>query len=292
MRKTSGLGAVETVGRNPQVGNGRRRTASPGDRLGAPPRRPTPHLFDCWERVAARLRAAPRLALFLDFDGTLVPLRPRPENARLEAPTRRVLAGLARHPRVTVWIISGRRLGDVRARARVPGVRYRGLHGWERDGGPGLLCGARMRLELAHELLAEQVRDLPGIWIEDKLLSLVVHYRGASREAVSRARPRLRKVVEAFRPHLRLMSGKKIWELLPKDLPGKGAAVREALAQLAAPALPLYVGDDSTDESAFAALRRGITVRVGSSPRSRARFYVRSPDEVREFLRRLESEIA
>ena len=79
------------------------------------------------------LRKAPHVALFLDFDGTLTPLRQRPEDVALDAETRTVLSRLANHSRVTVWVISGRRLEDVRRRADVPRVRCAGLHGWERS---------------------------------------------------------------------------------------------------------------------------------------------------------------
>jgi trehalose-phosphatase len=74
-------------------------------------------------------------------------------------------------------------------------------------------------------------------------------------------------------------------------MPGKGAAAEEFLAQWETPALPIYMGDDTTDESAFAALRAGITVRVGVTRRTRARFRLRDPREVWDFLRRLAKEV-
>src|SRR4051812_31571056 len=91
----------------------------------------TRHLFSCWNEVAQRIRTASAIALFLDFDGTLSPLRPRPEDVYLSGVTRSVVATLARKSKVRVWVISGRRRGDVRDRSRIGGVHYLGLHGWE-----------------------------------------------------------------------------------------------------------------------------------------------------------------
>src|SRR5580704_3538376 len=91
----------------------------------------TPRLAAGWPRIAERLRASRRVAFFLDFDGTLAPSVRLPEYARLPAATRHALRRLARHPRATVVVISGRRRADLRRRVAIPGVRYLGLYGRE-----------------------------------------------------------------------------------------------------------------------------------------------------------------
>ena len=260
-----------------------------GRRKGLP--RGARHLFECWSRVAKRLKAAGRVALFLDFDGTLVPFRPRPKDVRLDPPTRRILSRLAGNPRVRVWIISGRRYADVRRRAGIPAVRYLGLHGWERGDRRGFPGHARVWIEAARQLLSAGLASFPNIWIEDKGLCLVIHYRRAAASEVRRARPLVRAILKAFDSDLRLMDGNKIWEVLSKEVRGKGDAVREILAELSKPSLACYVGDDTTDEAGFAALPRGITVRVGKPRATRARFSLRNPKEVGQFLERLEAEI-
>ncbi len=257
----------------------------------APSRRRARHLFARWAEVAERLRSAKLVALFLDFDGTLVPIQPRPGDVRLDAATRRILSRLARQPRTKVWIVSGRRYADVRRRAKVAGAKHLGLHGWERGGRGPLPREPRRRLEKALHLLEQRVACFPGIWIEDKGLSLGVHYRRATAGAVRRARPLLRALVRPFAPDLHLLEGKKIWEVLAKEVKSKGTAVRAVLGELPRAALPIYVGDDTTDETAFAALRRGITVRVGIPRQTKARFYLRDPEEVKEFLEKLEAEL-
>jgi trehalose-phosphatase len=87
------------------------------------------HLFEDWDAVAGRLQEAPVIALFLDFDGTLAPLRPRPDQVTLDGAARHVLTDLARSPRFLLWVISGRRRADVSARVSVPEIQYLGLHG-------------------------------------------------------------------------------------------------------------------------------------------------------------------
>lgn len=148
------------------------------------------------------------------------------------------------------------------------------------------------------KLLAEAKQALEGnlprtkrIWIEDKRLGLAVHYREASAAAVRRARPVIHEVCERFSPQIHLLEGKKVWELLPKVIEGKGPAVRALISNPRRPVLPVFLGDDTTDEMAFTALPNGLTIRVGGGGRTKARFYVRNPGEVKQFLARLEGEI-
>ena len=250
------------------------------------------HLFDYWRQVSARLRAARAVALFLDFDGTLARLRPRPEDARLSYTTRRAMARLAGNSRVRVCVITGRKLTDILIRAGVPKVRYLGLHGWDSRGRAPLKLEVRETLDRAKRHLADQIADLPGIRIEDKGPVFAVHYRGAADRQVGLARASVRTMMAPVSTELRVLEGKYAWEILPKIIGDKGTAVQRELNRFSRHALPVYIGDDRTDEPAFAALPNGITIRVGRRTLTRAKFQLRDTAEVLKFLEKLETELS
>ncbi|MCG2842610.1 trehalose-phosphatase [Sandaracinobacter sp. RS1-74] len=208
--------------------------------------------------------ALDRIALFLDFDGTLAEIVPTPDEARLDAALGLTLARLSERLDGRLAILSGR---DVKTLARLtglPGLPMAGVHGLERRRAGGRLQrpapaggmeGARMRL---NDLVARE----PGLLLEDKGLSLALHYRGAPGLA-SVAHSRARLVAEQF--GLALQTGKMVIELRQ---PGadKGMALNAFMAEPPfAGALPWMLGDDDTDESAFAAAvaAGGGAVRIG-----------------------------
>jgi len=241
--------------------------------------------------VAGRVRESGAVALFLDFDGTLANVCARPEDVELDPATRRVLLKLARHGRLRVWVISGRRRADVRARVRVPGVRYLGLHGWESGNHRTISRQLTRALQRLRRSLREHVAGIDGIRIEDKRLTFAIHYRGAPGSSVTAARAVLSRIVDSFGGDLHVAQGDLVWEVLPHELGSKGAAVRRELHAYGRRALPVYAGNDGTDEPAFAALCHAVTIRVGPERRSHARFRVSNPNGLRRFLERLEAEL-
>jgi trehalose 6-phosphate phosphatase len=249
------------------------------------------YAFDAWPEIIARLRRARHRAFFLDFDGTLVTIQRSPRVVRSSARVNRILERLERNPNLTVAIVSGRRTSDLRRLLPVRGLRYFGLHGGERDGRPVKLCKSS-RLALAHAKREAEVRlgKLRGVWIEDKELSLCVHYRSAG-EAAGRETGRiLKKVSVPLRKSLHILGGKKIWEILPTEVPGKFAAVQAALARMPPGTAAVYIGDDETDEGVFSALKNQTTIRVGTNDGTRARYFLPAPSDVLRFLARIERE--
>src|SRR3984957_17063689 len=125
------------------------------------------HLLHCWTQVATCFESSRTIALFLDFDGTLAPLQSRPEDVQLDDATRRTLSRLVRSPRFRVWIVTGRRRADVRARVRVRGIRYLGLHGWEGRRAAAIARESREAIACAKSWLAGLLLSVPGVWLED-----------------------------------------------------------------------------------------------------------------------------
>jgi trehalose 6-phosphate phosphatase len=232
------------------------------------------------------------ILLLLDFDGTLAPLRDRPEDVQLGNATRQVLRRLGSHRRITVIVISGRRRADLRKRIGIRGIKYFGLHGWEDREGMSLLGHSQWLLLSARLWLAQSLR-LPGIRMENKKMSLAMHFRKAPAVAARDLRNRIQEMVEVLGPEgLHVIEGSKVLEVMPPEIRGKGAAVQDIANCFPRAALPIYVGDDASDESAFAALPTGITIRVGRARGSAARYTLRDTNEVRAFLERLAAKLS
>ena len=238
--------------------------------------------------MVKRLLHTAHWLLLLDFDGTLVPVIDDPKKVVLDPSTRHVLQRLARRRASSVYIMSGRRLADLQRLVNIPGVRLLGLHGWERRGA-ALPPSQKALLHEAKVWLAERLPALPGVEIEDKGYALAVHYRGAKLPAETTAKQVMFAARNHFRPGLRLLKGKKIWELLPRAILGKGPATQLLVDALPPDTLPIFVGDDTSDESAFSVIRSGLAIHVGARTKTKAHFCLCDPREVRELLERLET---
>jgi trehalose-phosphatase len=248
--------------------------------------------FDAWPEIIARLRGARRRVIFLDFDGTLVKIQRSPRVVRSSSRVNRVLERLERNRNLSLAIVSGRRASHLRRLLPVRGLHYFGLHGGERNGRPIKLRKAnKLALSCARREAQARLGKLRGIWVEDKQFSFCVHYRNAD-EATGRIAARiLNRILVPWRESLHVLSGKKIWEVLPPEIPGKFAAVQGVLAQMRAGTAAVYIGDDETDEGVFAVLKNQITVRVGAADHTRARYFLPAPPDVLRFLALLEREL-
>lgn len=238
-----------------------------------------------------------KIMVGLDFDGTLSPFVRRPSKARLPSRMRRLIAGLARRPRVRLAIISGRSLKDIKARVGLRGVYFSGNHGLEIQG-PGLVW-RHPRARAAHgdakavaRELAGKLELFPGALLENKGLSLSVHYRMARREDHPRIEKLMAKVLGPYRGRLKLASGKMVWEVRPKAAWNKGHALLKIAGSPGKAADLIFVGDDQTDEEGFRVLGpSAVTVRVGPAPKTAARFQIEGQGQVYSLLSLLDRTI-
>lgn len=257
---------------------------------GTPEDGPPALLFrDPWPRLRDRIAAAPGVLLCLDFDGTLAPIVDDPEDATLLPGARPVLRRLADDPTVEVAVVSGRSLADLRERVDVDGILRAGNHGLElgEDDGETVdpeAASLRPAVERAVAELRERLADVPGSVVEDKGLTASVHYRRTPDARVDEIRTAVEGVAEPV-DELRLTHGKEVIELRPDVPGGKDRAVRR-LRERHPEFLPVFVGDDVTDEDAFRALPgKGIAVLVGDRDDTAASLRVGDPDGALEFLR-------
>jgi trehalose 6-phosphate phosphatase len=250
------------------------------------------YLFRAWNEIKAQICNAQLCALLLDFDGTLVKIQRRPWEVRVPQRTKRLLERLSLNPKLFVAIVSGRRYQDLRTRIGIESLRYIGLHGAEEDGKSITIGTDAGRILLAAKCEAQkQIASMRGIRIEDKGLSFAVHYREATPPVAGAARSCLLQLVLPLHQSLKVFEGAMVWEVLPHEIQGKGAAARALLNTLPAGTPAIYIGDDETDESAFRSLSDEITVRVGRAKGTHAKYYLRNPGDVYDFLVRLESQI-
>ncbi len=258
------------------------------------------HFFDAWNEVAPNLKER-YVMLFLDYDGTLTPIVERPEMAKLAPKVRNILKELARQESVKIVVISGRALSEIKRLVDIPSLTYVGNHGFEIEGPsmrhvhPSSEQTAKLLSRIAKRL-NKAFKIYPGILVENKKLTLSIHYRNLEAKMVNEAKKLFEKILEPYltTKQAEITEGKKVWEIRPALAWNKGATVswlfERSVAALNSAILPVYIGDDQTDETAFHSLKRnGLTIRVTDNPfeETQAKYFLRGPEEVVEFLKRI-----
>ena len=252
------------------------------------------HLLSQLHELEKKLRDG--AILLLDYDGTITPIVKRPELAILPSDMGRLLGSLTRHFKVA--IISGRSLIEVKKLVGLRRVYYVGNHGLEISGPKVRIVKheakrARPIIAEVHRKLQKKTMMIEGVIVEDKGLTASVHYRLVKKDNLKN----LKKIFEwIVKPHLdsgeiRVTKGKKVFEIRPNIEWDKGKAILWIIDTIdpERKLIPVYIGDDQTDEDAFSALKsRGITILVSGKPKkSYAKFFLRNVDEVKTFLRKL-----
>jgi trehalose-phosphatase len=240
-----------------------------------PPSPPAARWARIVDRLVLALRSGRPLLVVSDFDGALVPLVADPSEARLPPQVREDLRTLATTDGVTVAVLSGRGLDDLRGRVGLSSVVYGGCHGLEMAG-PGMaFCHAGA--DARRGVLADVARELrgrlatfPGVLVEAKGLAVTVHYRHAGADAADRLAGHVRAVAGAYRD-VTLAPGRKAFELLPVGDWDRGRCIAwletRVRARAGGPVATVYLGDAAAGEDTVRTLHgRAITVMVGARP--------------------------
>ena len=243
-------------------------------------------------------------AVFFDFDGTLSDIVENPDSAWLVEGAADALTSLT--AQCPVAILSGRDLADVRQRIGLPGIWYAGSHGFELTGPDGAhhenaeAAASIPVLEEAAAELADQLGHISGVMVEHKRFGVAVHYRNAARDRVGEVSAAVRSA--GRRTALRVTTGREVIELRPNVDWDKGKTLRWVLDYIRhdehpGPLLPIYLGDDITDEDAFDAVHDdGIPIVVRHTDdgdrATAAKYALDNPERVRDFTELLARQLA
>ena len=254
------------------------------------------HLGENWHSL---WRPNENKILFLgfDYDGTLTPISDHPDQAVLDEQVKGLLDLLAQNPRYKLAVISGRSLTDILQRVGLKNITYVGNHGLEIEG-PDIHFQSSLPSYFSEDFqqLVEELKKLlagfPGAWLEDKGLTLSLHYRQLGAGNMIGLKRSFHKICKSYltRNAIMVTQGKKVFEVRPPIVWNKGDAVMWLLTKIQAAygvehLLPVYFGDDATDSDVFKVLRnKGVTVSVGEYFSPSAEYYLRIPSEVKEFL--------
>jgi len=256
-------------------------------------------LFDHILRIYKKFQKSEHIFLFLDYDGTLVPFKDTPTQVATPKEIKKVIKQLIKSPKVKVIIATGRQLHDIKKLMNVKGVSFIALHGLDIETADGmkfcwkLATQARLLIKVIKKDMQKKLIDEKGAFLEDKELTIVFHYRLLAKNRIHALRETFKKIVHTRDSHniLEIINGAKIIEARPKGW-NKGKGIELFLARFTAVKniLPLYIGDDITDEDAFRFLgKRGITIYVANTSKRKtsARYWVKNPNEVCSFLQSL-----
>ncbi len=257
------------------------------------------YLFNDWEGVARKIDNN-KLVVFLDFDGTLAPIVSTPKKAILPEAAKKLLVEMSEDPNIKLAFISGRQIEDIKRKINIKNAVYSGNHGFELEGPkikfePFFSSQYRRVVDRIKSDLEKKIAHIQGVFLEDKGVILGLHYRQADKKDIAELKTIFREaVISDLTSHkIRVTQGKMVFEIRPPVEWDKGKIVLWLLAKRyfafgGNNSLPIYIGDDETDEDAFKALRdQAITIRVGDSKASAAQYYLNDVKQVHNLLSRI-----
>lgn len=242
------------------------------------------YLFDHLDELPVK-----DIFLLLDYDGTLTPIVESPDSAFLSANIRSLLMKLRQY--MPVAVISGRNLEDIKERVGVDGIIYAGNHGAEIWDGKEIVKtqGLDIRRDLLEEFLDKlktRLAHIEGLLIEDKGITASVHFRLVKIKDLAEFFDIFSEIAGKYENSFKITSGKKVFEIRSPGAWNKGDAISWIMENAGKDKLPIYIGDDITDEDAYRAIEgKGISICIGIS--SEADFYLEHQREVEALLQYL-----
>ncbi len=224
--------------------------------------------------------------LFFDYDGTLTPIVDTPQASVLDESIRAILNRLKSY--YSIAIISGRTLADIMDKINIKDIIYAGNHGAEIWDGRNTVIGSSESIDtgLLHEFkekISIAMKGIAGVMVEDKTMTISIHYRNVRQENINKMVEKFWNVADGYKDKLRIVTGKKVFEVRPLNAWNKGNAVLWILKNFGAGKMPVYIGDDATDEDAFKVTNQtGISISIGKN--IHAQCYLESPTEMKRFL--------
>lgn len=256
------------------------------------------YLFKYWNTLKQNISNR-YIFLFLDYDGTLTPIVESPEKAAISPQIKALLKRLSRNTKFKLAIISGRSLKDIKKMVGLENIIYSGNHGLEIEG-PKIKFKSSASPQ--YKTILKQIKDslnaklfgIKGIFIEDKGLTLSIHYRLVDKKQIPKVKTIFHEatIFYLLRNKIKIKPGKMVFEIRPPVEWDKGKVVlwllaRQKFALGERSFIPIYIGDDKTDEDVFGVLKnKGLTIFVGQPRASYAQYYLKNTEEVGEFLKK------
>lgn len=238
--------------------------------------------------------------LLLDFDGTLAPIAKSPEAAILPKETKKLLQSLCQKKEFYLAIISDRQLKDLKEKVGLPNIIYGGNHGFE-----GEIHGEKYAFPVEKtsldaiiaikKQLQKTVDKFSGAFIQNKKLALTLHYRAVGKQHIKQFKLAFNKILKPFKRNgsISVATGKMALEIRPQVNWDKGSFADMIIKKITALTnenpLAIAIGDDKTDEDIFRKLKDNINVTVVKKRHSKAKYYLKDPEEVTNFLKWINS---
>ncbi len=259
-----------------------------------PEKRKIKKVLDDLDTVEANLSKRKNVNLFLDFDGTIAPIAPTPDEVKIPPEIITILEKMREYDHVFIAIITGRSVENVKDIVNLKNIHYAGNHGLEISGvkRTEIVSNAAQIVRSISKIsddLNKVLLTVPGAWVENKSLTASVHYREVPPSHIPELNRLVGEITARYidRGLIKLTRGKKVIEIRPNIKWHKGKAVNWMQKNIAKKrATNIYIGDDETDEDVFKTLNSSVTIKVArdSKVKTEAHYYVNNPTEVRYFL--------